>query len=266
MRFPVFMCGGAGTRLWPLSRKASPKQYLSLVGDQTLLQATASRLGTICHGTPVAGPIIICGAGQETIASEQLAEIGVEPTAIIVEPMPRNTAAVAAVASHFVEAESPGASIFLLAAAHHVEAPDGFWLAVGRGCPAARDGDSRKANIVALGAAAFQDAPSEPVDTAIMEKTHRATVVALSGSGWNDIGSWVALSDLVEEDTRGDVIALDCEDTMIRSDGPMVAAAGLEGMIVIATGDAVLILPKERSQDVKAIVARLMAGDLTDLL
>ena len=99
MLYPVIMCGGAGTRLWPLSRKATPKQYLSLVGDQTLLQATASRLGTICHGTPVAGPIIICGAGQEPIASEQLAKIGVEPTAIIVEPMPRNTAAVAAVAS-----------------------------------------------------------------------------------------------------------------------------------------------------------------------
>ena len=95
---PVILCGGTGTRLWPLSRASYPKQYWALAGndDKTLLQQTQQRL----EGLPgLAPPLLICNEDHRFIVAEQLRQIGVEPAAILLEPMGRNTAPAVAVAA-----------------------------------------------------------------------------------------------------------------------------------------------------------------------
>src|SRR4051812_27148614 len=91
---PVVMCGGTGTRLWPLSRGILPKQYHRLVGDKTLLQGTVERV----VAPEFAAPTIICSEDHRFIVAEQLASVGVQGR-IILEPVGRNTAAAAVVAS-----------------------------------------------------------------------------------------------------------------------------------------------------------------------
>ena len=84
---PVLMSGGAGTRLWPLSRKAAPKQFHRLGGTHTMIQETALRVSGDLFGPP----IVVCAAPHAVLVRAQLAAIGVEPLAIVTEPAPRNT-------------------------------------------------------------------------------------------------------------------------------------------------------------------------------
>ena len=94
---PVILCGGSGTRLWPLSRNLQPKQFHALVGTETLLQATANRVRRL--GTEIQPPDVICNEEHRFLVAEQLQEIGVERACIYLEPAGRNTApAVAAIA------------------------------------------------------------------------------------------------------------------------------------------------------------------------
>jgi mannose-1-phosphate guanylyltransferase/mannose-1-phosphate guanylyltransferase/mannose-6-phosphate isomerase len=85
--------------------------------------------------------------------------------------------------------------------------------------------------------------------------------------GWSDVGSWQALHDASDKDKdantiSGEVIAIDTKDCLIRSDGPLVVTIGVSGLAVVATGDAILIVPKEDSQRVQEAVAKLRAeGD-----
>jgi mannose-1-phosphate guanylyltransferase/mannose-1-phosphate guanylyltransferase/mannose-6-phosphate isomerase len=123
---------------------------------------------------------------------------------------------------------------------------------------AARDGVRVHPN-----AAAFRASPAQSIDYAVMEKAQRVAVVPVA-VGWSDIGSWDALYDVLPRDAEGnalsgDVIARDATDCLIRSDGPLVAAIGVKGLAIVATADAVLIVPKAMSQRVKEIVDRLKA-------
>ena len=109
----------------------------------------------------------------------------------------------------------------------------------------------------------FGAAPALPVDKAVMERTSAAAVVPVD-FGWNDIGTWAALWEVGEKSagdnvTVGDVVTKDTKRSYIRSEGRVVAALGLEDMVVIATDDAVLVTTMERSQDVKLIVEGLRA-------
>lgn len=130
---PVIMSGGAGTRLWPLSRRARPKQFLNLASDQSLFQETVLR----STGEGFAPPMIIAGNGHGALVREQLDEIGVTPADIILEPAPRNTAAVAGVASAWAAANNSAALVFLSPADHHIGDPAGFRQAIHDGCNAA---------------------------------------------------------------------------------------------------------------------------------
>ncbi len=103
--------------------------------------------------------------------------------------------------------------------------------------------------------------PDDSIDYALMEKTSRAVVVA-ADLGWSDIGSWQALYEVLDKDengnvSRGDVLLEDTRNSLIRSEGRMVATVGLEDTLVIETSDAVLVAPLSRAQDVKKIVQRL---------
>jgi mannose-1-phosphate guanylyltransferase len=91
-----------------------------------------------------------------------------------------------------------------------------------------------------------------------MEPTDRGAVVSLD-AGWNDVGSWESLWELSEQDPTGNVIigevvALESSRNYLRSDGPLIAVIGIEGLVVVATDDAVLVVPRDRAQDVKSLV------------
>ncbi|MEC8042507.1 MAG: sugar phosphate nucleotidyltransferase, partial [Pseudomonadota bacterium] len=79
---PVILCGGSGTRLWPLSRKSYPKQFVPLVGENTLFQGSALRM----QGADVAAPVVITNSDFRFIVVEQLQEVGIDPGAILIEP------------------------------------------------------------------------------------------------------------------------------------------------------------------------------------
>lgn len=94
---PVILSGGAGTRLWPLSRELLPKQLLALTGERTMLQETAARLEDF---PGVTGPVVVCNEAHRFLVAEQLREMQLEPTAILLEPEGRNTAPAIALAAH----------------------------------------------------------------------------------------------------------------------------------------------------------------------
>ena len=90
---PVILCGGSGTRLWPLSRAGFPKQFLSLTGNESLFQLAAQRLVAVCaDDIQVAKPLIVTGEEHRFLASEQLREVSIELGAALLEPVGRNTA------------------------------------------------------------------------------------------------------------------------------------------------------------------------------
>ncbi len=113
---PVILCGGTGTRLWPLSRASYPKQYWALAGDgeDTLLQQTHQRLDGIAG---LAAPLLICNEDHRFIVAEQMRQIGVTPAAILLEPMGRNTAPAVAVAALQATAHGEDPLLLVLAAA-----------------------------------------------------------------------------------------------------------------------------------------------------
>ncbi|MEZ5892910.1 MAG: mannose-1-phosphate guanylyltransferase/mannose-6-phosphate isomerase [Parvularculaceae bacterium] len=343
---PVIMSGGSGTRLWPLSRRARPKQFLNLTGDRSLFQETVLRM----RGPGYADPLIIAGADHAELVKTQLAGIGVKAAAIILEPAPRNTAAVAAVAALWTVKHNPNAAVLLAPADHHIEDAEAFRAAVARGSAGAARGNivtfgikpgyahtgygyiekaaelapdvyavaafrekpdaktaegylkggryfwnagiflfapgamiaeleshapgvadhARRAldnaantnGALTLDPATFADCPSISIDYAVMEKTAKAAVVAPVDCGWSDIGSW-------SEAKGGDAAAhmlVDSANVSIHSDGVIVGAVGVEDLIIVATGDAVLVARRDRAQDVRAIVDELKKRGREDLL
>ncbi len=117
--FPVILSGGAGTRLWPLSRELHPKQFIPLVEERTLLQATARRLAVLDE---LRAPIVVCNETHRFMVAEQLEAVGVGPAAVLLEPVGRNTApAIAAAALAALAHGDPGEDpILLVLPADHV--------------------------------------------------------------------------------------------------------------------------------------------------
>jgi mannose-1-phosphate guanylyltransferase/mannose-6-phosphate isomerase len=114
----------------------------------------------------------------------------------------------------------------------------------------------------------FKQCPSDSIDYAVMERTDRASVLPLE-AGWSDIGAWSSLWEVSERDgsgnvLSGDAIAHNTKDTMVVAQHRVVAAVGLDNMIVVETPDAVLVCHKEHSQDVKEIVNHLKEGDRSE--
>ncbi|MGV6802544.1 MAG: mannose-1-phosphate guanylyltransferase/mannose-6-phosphate isomerase [bacterium] len=356
--YPVIMCGGSGTRLWPVSVKSQPKQYQAMTGTHSMLEETILRtIGN--QDAQTAPPILVTSALHRPILEKMLAKAQAPTSDIILEPMGRNTAAVAALAAAKIAHDDPDGLILLLPADHHVTNKEAFWQAVTDGVIAADKGflvtlgieastpetgygyirkgktmgrktyeveafvekpdlataqsyvssgeyfwnagiflfraDSmlaefekhqpdilRQARLAyekasqdgtyhLLDETAFAACPDDSIDYAIMEKTDRAAVVGPVSAGWNDIGGWAAVRDVIngasgETVTRGNVMALNSENCLIRSDGPFVAAIGLNDMIVVATEKAVLITRADQSQDVKQVINQLKEGCRDNLL
>ncbi|MDE2182510.1 MAG: mannose-1-phosphate guanylyltransferase/mannose-6-phosphate isomerase [Alphaproteobacteria bacterium] len=120
--FPVILSGGSGTRLWPLSRSSLPKQLLALHGASTMIQETVQRAQL--PGT--APPILLCNDDHRFLVAEQMHDIGVTPSAIVLEPQGRNTAPAAAVAALVAAEQEPGSLVLLLPSDHVVTNLEAF--------------------------------------------------------------------------------------------------------------------------------------------
>jgi mannose-1-phosphate guanylyltransferase/mannose-6-phosphate isomerase len=133
---PVLLCGGSGTRLWPLSRKSYPKQFVKLVGDESLFQSSALRLS----GPGFAAPSIVTAGDFRFVVIEQLAALEIVAADILIEPSARNTAAAICAAALALEARVPGALMLVAPSDHVIPNPACFRNAVHAATPAALAG------------------------------------------------------------------------------------------------------------------------------
>ena len=355
---PIILCGGSGTRLWPLSRTGFPKQFLCLTGSESLLQLTAKRvLGVGNESIAVANPLIITNEEHRFLATEQLREAGIEIGSALLEPVGRNTAPALTLAALAAQAdgqdpvllvtpadqivahtpafnqamqqavsEAAQGSIVVLgitpdrpetgfgyiqaspkcngaaqAVQRFVEKPDAstaqqyvaegnyFWNAgifvlkasawlaalehfrpdILHATVKSWELHSTDSNLstpfVRPGKAEFAAVPAESIDYAVMEHCPGSAfpikMVPLD-AGWSDLGAWDAVWGVLPKDEQGnaysgDVISVGSRNTLVFASSRLVSLVGVEGLIVIETPDAVLVLDKSRSQDVKHIVNTL---------
>ncbi len=135
---PVILSGGAGTRLWPLSRELLPKQLLALTGERTMIQETAARLMGFPDAT---APVVVCNEAHRFLVAEQLREMDLPPAAILLEPVGRNTAPAIALAAHSaLQIAGADALMLVLPADHVLQDLAAFQAAIKRALPAAAQG------------------------------------------------------------------------------------------------------------------------------
>ncbi|MBU2862985.1 mannose-1-phosphate guanylyltransferase/mannose-6-phosphate isomerase [Reinekea forsetii] len=133
---------------------------------------------------------------------------------------------------------------------------------------AAFTGKQHDLDFIRVNAEAFAESPADSIDYAVMEKTDKAVVVPYTGD-WNDIGAWAALYDLGEKDANnnvlaGDVLTHEAKGNLIRAESRLVAAVGVDDLVIIETADAVAVMPREKAQDIKHIVNQLKASGRTE--
>ena len=133
---PVILCGGSGSRLWPLSRKSYPKQFVPLVGDKTLFQNSSERL----TGKQFKNPVIVTNSDYRFIVTEQLQEIGIDPGSILIEPEGRNTAPAILAAALFEYRINPDAILVVAPSDHVINDVNAFQLAIEEAYKVALDG------------------------------------------------------------------------------------------------------------------------------
>jgi mannose-1-phosphate guanylyltransferase/mannose-1-phosphate guanylyltransferase/mannose-6-phosphate isomerase len=134
--YPVILSGGSGTRLWPLSRDLFPKQLLPLIGDKSLLAQTAQRVS----GDTFGRPIVVCNHEHRFMVAEQLEAVGIQPEAIIIEPVARNTAPAIAAAAAFLGQRDPDGLMLVLPSDHIIRDEPAFAKAIAAAAQAAEAG------------------------------------------------------------------------------------------------------------------------------
>ncbi len=133
---PLLLCGGSGTRLWPLSRKSYPKQFTELTGDTSLFQAAALHLSGDGYGAPV----VVTGGDFRFIVTEQLAGVEIAAQATLIEPEGRNTAPAVLAGALLLQREAPDALMLVAPSDHVIPDPARFGAAVQAAAPAAEAG------------------------------------------------------------------------------------------------------------------------------
>ena len=356
---PVVLSGGSGTRLWPLSREKYPKQLLSLLGQDSLLQATVRRVsGT--PGVTLATPVVVCNEEYRFVIAEQMRLLG-EKCTVVLEPFGRNTAPALTLAALAAVKETADPVLLVMPADHvitdvaafqaavskgavladagavvafgitpktpetgygyiksgavfgeseacnidsFVEKPDAataqsyldagnylwnsglfmvkasVWLAalgscradILAACQSAWSAGSTDGEFVRVNKVLFAQCPSDSIDYAVMERiaANAGTAALPSGivlplsAGWSDVGAWDALWQVLTKDglgnvAQGDVMLLDCVNTLALSEGRLVVCVGVNDLVVVETADAILVSHKDRTQDVKKVVDSLKA-------
>jgi mannose-1-phosphate guanylyltransferase/mannose-6-phosphate isomerase len=207
---PVVLCGGSGTRLWPLSRETYPKQFLRLLGEETLLQQTIQRLRAI---DGMGAPVLVCNDSSRFVAAEQLREIGIDDAQILLEPLRRNTAPAIAVAALHAMAQGEDPILLVLPSDHVIKDHAAFHTAIQTATEAAEQGNLVTFGITPLGpetgygyirAGAAAAGQAQPV-LQFVEKPDRATAEQYLASGnyyWNSGMFVFRASRYLEELTR----------------------------------------------------------------
>lgn len=351
--YPVIMCGGSGTRLWPVSTSHMPKQFVNLVSDTSLFRQTVARLAPGEDGLDLAPPIVISNARYLDLINAQLDADGISPLAILLEPCARNTAAVAAVAADFVGRIDPEGLVLLLPSDHFIGDPGAFRQAITDAIAVAEAGrivtfgispdrpetgfgyikageqvgpsafavssfrekpdhvtalsyladgnyswnagiflfsadlmraelethapdvlarvktalDKTKADgrVYRIDEAAFSEVRSISIDYAVMEHTMNAAVFGPLSCAWSDVGTWPAVGDLQTSSEPVEPVLIDTENCTVHSEqGTLVAALGVEDLVIAVHGGAVLVMSKSRAQDVSLVIEALKARGLAD--
>lgn len=346
---PVILCGGSGTRMWPLSRGEYPKQFIQLCGEQSLLQQAVIRLNGL---SKLGSPILVSNQEQRFLLAEQIRQVGVDQAQILLEPVGRNTAPAVAAAAFLAIEQDPEAVLVVLASDHVINqqdtfqqlvtdavaiAEEGYLVTFGiapdcphtgygyiqRGTPlssptqaytvaafvekpalakaeqyvdggehfwnsgmfvfkarcyldelkriepeiythveCAVAGAKRDLDFIRLDEQAFASCPSNSIDYAVMEHTHKAALLVANDIGWSDVGSWDALADVLPTDEHGnniigDVVIEGVRNSYLRSEHRLLTVIGLDDVVVVETVDAILVAHKNKVQNVKQIVQKL---------
>ncbi|MCX6072941.1 MAG: mannose-1-phosphate guanylyltransferase/mannose-6-phosphate isomerase [Campylobacterales bacterium] len=330
----IILCGGSGTRLWPISRTLMPKQFVKLFDDKSLFQLTVERNNSICNKQ-----FIVSNTEQYFLALDQLGELHKTTDKYLLEPIGRNTAPAIALAcmeldpqeivlitpsDHLIKdqdaylqvvtrakelasqdylvtfgitpafaetgfgyIESDGDEVIsfkekpdVITAQEYVNAGNYYWNS-GMFCfkagvfldelqkysPKIYDSCKialAKADTNGLTRIKHEDMiaiPEDSIDYAVMEKSDRVKVVA-SNIGWSDVGSFDALYEELPKDANGNTscdnhISIDSKNNLILCDGRKIATVDVEDLIIVDTGDALLVSKKGSSQKVKKVVAEL---------
>jgi len=351
MILPVILSGGSGSRLWPVSREHYPKQFLNLhKDDRSLLQEAAQRLNNV---EDTGTPIVVCNEEHRFLVAEQMHQIGLENTQIILEPCGRNTAPALALAALAAQSVSAEAELLVMPADHVIKDEAAFAEAVAKGselasqdklvtfgitpsmahtgygyikrgsvqgagynvdafvekpdqeraesylasgdylwnsgiflfkasvylnalrqyapdildvCERAYAQRSEDLDFLRVDQETFAQCRSESIDYAVMEHTQEAAVVPMD-PGWSDIGAWDALHELKASDDQvngnalhGDVMIHNTRNSLIHSESRLVAAVGVNNLVIVETDDAVLVADRHQAQDTKLIVNALKAA------
>ena len=353
--YVVVMAGGSGTRFWPLSRRARPKQLLPFADGRSLLAATVERLAPL---VPPERTLVVTSAGVAEAVRQELP--GLPAGNVLAEPTGRDTAACVGWVAWRLGRTKPGAVMLVVPADHLI--PDGGALRAALAAAAAtalargglvtlalrptrpetgygylelgevvgtaggrtihrvrrfveKPGRERAAEFVAAGyrwnsgmfawsVEAIQGAirehlpelasrldalmeasdalgeeealrrhygelPRVSVDFGVMEKAKPVWAVDVE-LAWSDVGSWAGLAEVLpavpEGATLGDVLALDTTGSVLVSGGPLIATVGVRDLVVVATRDAVLVVPREQAQRVKELVEMLLEKGRDEVL
>lgn len=128
--YPVILCGGSGSRLWPLSRKDYPKQFASFSDGPTLMQATARRLSGATPAFQFAPPVMVTASDFRFVVTQQLAQIGIDPAAVLIEPSGKNTAPAVLAAALFLAERDPDSILLVAPSDHAMPDTDAFHAAL----------------------------------------------------------------------------------------------------------------------------------------
>ncbi|WP_422444794.1 mannose-1-phosphate guanylyltransferase [Thermoanaerobacterium sp. DL9XJH110] len=357
--YGVIMAGGGGTRFWPLSRVSTPKQFLNITGEDSMINDTIKRIKDII---PPERILIVTNKVQEKML-QQVVSDEIPAENVLVEPVGRNTAACIAYAAFVIKKRIGDAVMGVFPSDHYIKNTQEFQRVLKASCCIAeREGKlvtmgitptfpstgygyikfDRDKTLTAEDKTAYEvlefvekpDVPKaktylesgnylwnsgmfvwktsvilsnferflprlyykmaqiEPylgtpeemryveeiyptlpdisIDYGIMERAQEVVVIP-GDFGWNDLGSWDSLGSVFPPDengniARGDFVEIETRNSIIYSNSRLVAAVGLEDMIVVETSDALLVCPKKKAQDVKKVVEKLKKMGREELL